>query len=318
MKNIRLISRYFLLSLICCLFVACKYDIYQVFFRGPVVDNRASSITDIEALTVNGDIIRFAIITDLHYGSGKSQGENQLISNLSEGDSLDFIVVLGDVVETGFDEYFEQCEDFIGKLKAKLPNPDLPIYVVLGNHDLYYNGLGRWKQLNFSKNKGASFFRFKTTSSNGTTRSWYFLDTASAVVGTRQMKALSNEMKSDNNPKIVFTHYPIFVDKEFSTPFKLSDPREQARLIDLFDKNKVDMVFSGHWHDGGTISYGYFSEVCCASFVENSVKQSSWFVLTLQETLQEGTTPTLSIEHFKAHGDDISSSTQEYSLQNGR
>ena len=316
MKNIKLISRYFLLSLFCCLFVACKYDIYQVFFRGPVVDDRASSITDIGVLEVDEDgdgAIQFAIITDLHYGSGKNQGENQLINNLSEGDPLDFIVVLGDVVETGFDEYFEQCEDFIDKLKGELSDQDLPIYVVLGNHDLYYNGLGRWKQLKFSENKGASFFRFKTNSNN-TTRSWYFLDTASAVVGTRQMKALSNEMKSDSNPKIVFTHYPIFVDKEFSTPFKLSDPREQARLIDLFDRNKVDMVFSGHWHDGGTISYGYFSEVCCASFVENSVKQSSWFVLTLKE----GTTPTLRIEHFKAHGDDISSSTQEYFLQNGR
>lgn len=189
MKNIRLISRYFLLSLICCLFVACKYDIYQVFFRGPVVDDRASSITDLEAHTVNGDIIKFAIITDLHYGSGKSQGENQLISNLSEGGSLDFIVVLGDVVETGFDEYFEQCEDFIGKLKGELPDQDLPIYVVLGNHDLYYNGLGRWKQLKFSENKGASFFRFKTNSNN-TTRSWYFLDTASAVVGTRDRKSV--------------------------------------------------------------------------------------------------------------------------------
>ena len=46
MKKIRLFS---LISLFCCLFVACKYDIHQLFFRGPAIDERASSITEIQS-----------------------------------------------------------------------------------------------------------------------------------------------------------------------------------------------------------------------------------------------------------------------------
>lgn len=313
MKKIRLFS---LISLFCCLFVACKYDIHQLFFRGPAIDERASSITEIQSPPLHqAGEIRFAIITDLHYGSKKDRGETQVITSLAACMPLDFLVVLGDVVETGFDDYFRECEIFIDRLKRYLDTPSLPVYVVLGNHDLYYNGLERWGKLNFSSNKGATFFRFETT---GTVdgkiypRSWYFLDTASGVVGTSQMAALSDAMKADKNPKIVFTHYPVYIDKGFSTPFKLSDPRERAQMLTLFDKNKVDMIFSGHWHEGGFFNYGRFSELCCESFVENSDKYSNWFVLSLSET-----SDTLHVEHFKVQGSSVSSTSQTYAL-NGR
>lgn len=314
MKNIGFFSRYFFLFLFCCSLVACKYDIYQAFFRGPAIDERASSIIEMESPTLHqkGEI-SFAIITDLHYGSKKDRSETQVIKSLAECKPLDFVVVLGDVVETGFDEYFRECEDFIGRLKGYLETPDLPIYVVLGNHDLYYNGLGRWEKLNFSRNKAATFFRFETTGivdGKSYPRSWYFLDTASGVVGRSQMEALSDAMKADKNPKIVFTHYPVYVDKGFSTPFKLSDPRERAKLLTLFDKNKVDMIFSGHWHEGGSFNYGRFSELCCASFVENSDDQSNWFVLSLSES-----SDSLQVNHYKSQGGNLSASTQMYSLK---
>lgn len=314
MKNSGFFSRYFFLFLICCLLGACKYDIHQAFFRGPAIDDRASSITTIQSPSLHQEgEIRFAIITDLHYGSKKDRSEAQIIKSLAEGKPLDFVVVLGDVVETGFDEYFRECEIFIDRLKGYLETPDLPIYVVLGNHDLYYNGLSRWEKLDFSWNKAATFFRFETTSTvdgKNYPRSWYFLDTASGVVGRRQMLALSDAMKVDPNPKIVFTHYPVYVDKAFSTPFKLSDPRERAQLLTLFDKNKVDMIFSGHWHEGGAFNYGRFSELCCASFVENSDEQSSWFVLSLSES-----SDSLQVDHYKAQGGNLSSSTQMYGLK---
>ena len=314
MKNSGFFSRYFFLFLICCLLGACKYDIHQAFFRGPAIDDRASSITTIQSPSLHQEgEIRFAIITDLHYGSKKDRSEAQIIKSLAEGKPLDFVVVLGDVVETRFDEYFRECEIFIDRLKGYLETPDLPIYVVLGNHDLYYNGLSRWEKLDFSWNKAATFFRFETTSTvdgKNYPRSWYFLDTASGVVGRRQMQALSDAMKADPNPKIVFTHYPVYVDKAFSTPFKLSDPRERAQLLTLFDKNKVDMIFSGHWHEGGAFNYGRFSELCCASFVENSDEQSSWFVLSLSES-----SDSLQVDHYKTQGGNLSSSTQMYGLK---
>ena len=85
MKNIGFFSRYFFLFLFCCSLVACKYDIYQAFFRGPAIDERASSIIEMESPTLHqkGEI-SFAIITDLHYGSKKDRSETQVIKSLAE------------------------------------------------------------------------------------------------------------------------------------------------------------------------------------------------------------------------------------------
>lgn len=315
MKDGKQLIKVILFGLICLVsFVSCKYDIHRFFFRGPRIDDRAASLKEFPPpfAPKNGSI-QFAIITDLHFGSKRDRSEAEVIQSLKDTGPLDFIVLLGDVVETGFDSYFSQCEDFIKRLKGYLGNHELPIYVVLGNHDVYYNGYDRWKKLDFSWNQGESFFRFETKvlDSNGSPylRSWYFLDTASGMVGISQMENLTKAMKSDENPKMVFSHCPIYIDKEFSTPFKLSDPRERATLITLFDKSRVDMVFSGHWHEGGFFDFGKFSELCCASLVENSKEESCWYVLSLDEP-----TKKLSVDCFSAHEGRISSTRRAYSL----
>lgn len=315
MRTGKLLIKVILLGLICLVpFVSCKYDIHRFFFRGPRIDDRAASLKQLPPpfAQKNGSI-QFAIITDLHFGSKRDRSEAELIQSLKNAEPLDFIVLLGDVVETGFDSYFSQCEDFIKRLRGFLGKQDLPVYVVLGNHDLYYDGYDRWQKLDFSWNKGEPFFRFETevfdSAGNSNLRSWYFLDTASGMVGTSQLENLTKAMKSDKNPKMVFSHYPIYIDRDFSTPFKLSDPRERATLVTLFDKNGVDMVFSGHWHEGGFFDFGKFSELCCASLVENSKDESCWYVLALDETTKQ-----LSIERFSVHGGKTSSTLQSYSL----
>lgn len=315
MKNSKLLVCCFFIALLCLLLEACKYDIQRFFFREPVIDSRAEFLKDIQSPFSQGENgnIHFAIITDLHFGREKSHMESEVIQSLKNSEAIDFIVLLGDVVETGSASYFSQCENYINGLKDSLGKQDLPIYLVLGNHDLYNNGFDRWGKLNFSWNREASFFRFQTrvVSNTGHSyfRSWYFLDTASGMVGTKQMASLTAAMKDDENPKIVFSHYPIYIGKNFSTSFKLSDPRERATLINLFDKNKVNMVFSGHWHEGGTFNFGNFSELCCASFVENSKGESSWYLLTLSEE-----DSLLTVKEFMAEGRSISSNTFIYPL----
>lgn len=298
----------------CLWLVSCEYDLQRFFFRDPPPDQRSSELQDVASPPLKGEKLDFMILTDLHFGSDNYMATTELRASLA-GRKLDFIVLLGDVVDTGFEEYFRECEDFIRQLRSWLSLPALPVYVVLGNHDLYQNGYDGWQKLSFNAANGSTFFRFETTISAGGrkfSRSWYFLDTASGILGQSQMNALERAMSSDPNPKIVFTHYPVYADMPFFAYFKLSDDRERARLIFLFDRYGVDMVFSGHWHTGSWFDYGSFSELCCSSFIENSDKTSSWFFLSLDEAQSQ-----LSVERYKAFQGKTASEISMYPLRGG-
>lgn len=312
-SNLFLRIPFLLLLFVGCFFLSsCEYDFHRFFFRGPTPEQRAETLQDISlSPSVAGSKLNFVIITDLHFGSDKHRGESELLDSL-KGRPIDFMVLLGDVVEVGFDKYFEECEQFISRLRSHLSLPDLKIYVVLGNHDLYQNGYDGWQKLSFNAANGSTFFRFKTTveaNGRGYQRSWYFLDTASGLLGQSQMNALKSAMNSDPNPKMVFTHYPVYADMHFFAFFKLSDDRERAQLITLFDRTKVDMVFSGHWHDGSRFDYGNFSELCCSSFIENSSNASSWYFLVLDEEKS-----LLSVEEYKVSGGDMGKTNFNYTL----
>ncbi len=319
-SGIRRYSVATLAALLTCL-ASCKFDVHRLFFRDPPTDSRLASLSVVDAPAIHSaasGLVRFAVIADLHFGSDKSRAERQLLDCLAsrqDSQKLDFVVLLGDVVETGADRYFADCEEFVGRLKKALGS-DVPVYVVLGNHDLYKDGYGRWRNLDFNAAGGASLFRFvtETTAGGGTQRrSWYFLDTASGIVGTRQMEALTEAMQADGNPKLVFTHVPIYIEGEFFPVLKLSDPRERARLITLFDRSRVDMVLSGHWHPGGFFDYGRFSELCCASFVESSDDSSSWYLMSLDEAAGQ-----LEVERFKVRDGSLSSSASSFPLRADR
>lgn len=300
------------------LLASCKYDVHRFFFREPTIDDRAASLRVVAGPGLRpGEGIRLAILADLHFGGGEGRAQEQAVQSLASSGPLDFLVLLGDVVESGFDEYFRQCEDFVGRVRGALSLPHLPVYVVLGNHDVYRSGLARWERLDFAWNCGATFFRFQTDVSKdgeSRSRSWYFLDTAGGVVGASQLEALSEAMAADPNPKIVLTHYPMYMDRAFSTFSTLSNPRERASLISLFDRSAVDMVFSGHWHTDASFDYGSFYEICFSSFVENSGGESSWYVLTLDEGAGR-----LEVERFTVRdGGVLSIGSRTYVLEGGR
>ena len=269
-----------------CIF-SCSYDYQKFFFRGPHVDVRAKEIKKFSSPETTGSQLNFLILTDLHFG-GKKERQEKLFLNSIKNKKIDFILFLGDLVDTGFEDNYEESESFVKKIKSKLLQPDIPFYVLLGNHDLYQDGYDYWKELSFSTNKDASYFYFKTPINSEKTkfRSWYFLDTASGILGYNQLNNFKELVEKDKNPKIVLTHYPIYADMTMFDFFRLSDTRERALLIELCDKHNVDLVFSGHWHSGGRYNFGSFTEFCFKSFCENRDNENQWTYVTLCEDSQ--------------------------------
>lgn len=89
-----------------------------------------------QALSPKNPMVRFGVIADPQYADQKPRGKRYYRESIQKlGDSikdlnersLDFVVTLGDVIDTGY-ESFEKIMPLYGKMKA-------PYRVVLGNHD---------------------------------------------------------------------------------------------------------------------------------------------------------------------------------------
>ena len=104
--------------LVFCLF-SCSYDYQKFFFRGPHVDERAKEIKKFSSPEITGDKVNFVVVTDLHFG-GKKEREEEMFFKSLKNKKIDFILFLGDLVDTGFEDCYLESETFVKKLKSNL------------------------------------------------------------------------------------------------------------------------------------------------------------------------------------------------------
>lgn len=83
-------------------------------------------------------------------------------------------------------------------------------------------------------------------------------------------------MEMDKKSKIVFSHIPLYTSR---TLFGMTDSYERNRLIDLFQRNNVKMVLSGHIHYSEGFSMGDFYQQSISSFLY----QDTFGVLKINE-----------------------------------
>ena len=146
------------------------------------------------------------------------------------------VVLVGDLT-TG------QAEDY-DVFHQHIPNQDsLPSFFIAGNHDLYFNG---WHQ--FYSRFGSSTYFF-TVETNTAKDLFICLDTGGGTLGTRQLSWLSEilqKIRPEYRRCTVFTHNNFFRNRRTSS----TNPQiEELRvLIELFTKNHVEMVITGHDH----------------------------------------------------------------------
>ena len=188
-----------------------------------------------------GDEYTFYVCTDPHINE-TSVNLDQFNAALRNDPDADFGVQLGD------------CTDKIGKLPRYMESieykPDVhkynyPIFTILGNHDLFFDGWGDYKS-----NVGPSVYRFETKSS--TTKDLYLvLDTATGTLGSKQTKWLKNFLTTNRSKYrycVILTHTNIFnTDHSQNTSGNLNFD-ETFELMDFLSKNKVNLVLQGHDH----------------------------------------------------------------------
>ena len=261
------------------LFSAC-YGSWNFWYEGNDVDKRTSELKYLEGDSrfaasgisnlpvrneLNGNSGKYTVlvISDPHFGNKRKKisGEPlfKFLEKLKGTENYPkFMLSLGDSVDIGFEEQYQEYMQFCNTLTT-----EWNISIILnacGNHDVYQNSWDNWAKYCYPH---TSFYKFKTEKI-----SWYCLDTASGTLGMNQYKILMRDIEADPRPKIIFTHYP-FVRFNYNCS-NMAETTERNKLISNFYKNNVICLLGGHNHtqtyddlgypDYGIPSFGYDDE----------------------------------------------------------
>jgi outer membrane protein assembly factor BamB/predicted MPP superfamily phosphohydrolase len=182
---------------------------------------------------------RFALVTDIHIGSGTSVEDlRRTIADLNKDSSLSFVLISGDITEFGSDEE-------LALAKQLLDSIDKPWYIVPGNHDTNWSESGG---NSFRKVFGAETFAF---ASHG----FYFIGTNSGPnmrMGPGQipkenitwMDSVLQHLPDTSMPLVYINHYPQ--DDGLNNWYE---------TIDRLKKHNVQLILCGHGHTNKTYSF---------------------------------------------------------------
>jgi hypothetical protein len=175
----------------------------------------------------------FAVMGDNRDGDAVFQ---KLLSMLSPQQYV-FGINNGDLVAHGF--WFEY--DNYLQLVTKSP---IPIINVIGNHEIPFYG----SRENFKKYIGKTYFSFPYAQSY-----FIFLDNANKKsIQAQQLQWLIQELQKAQNYRyrFVFLHVPLFDPRqgELKKGHSMKNITNAKKLLKLFEKYNVSMVFSSHIH----------------------------------------------------------------------
>lgn len=250
------------------LFGGCRFGLYPACFGEDGPEKRMSDNTELSGsdLPENGVLpgtFSAVAFSDTHFGSPKEYGNTEkfltyLESAFNDADETKrprFLVCLGDIADTGMAEQYDMYNEFVDKVKelaknSALADNNFKVYGMVGNHDLYNWGWNNWRECVYPYK---SCYHFSVGG-----YSFYFEDTANSALGNKQYSDLSKAMTADTNPKVVFSHYPMY--ENGTLIFKMQDSYERSKLVNLYASNKVLHVFGGHAHKDVMNDFGSFSE----------------------------------------------------------
>ena len=229
-----------------CLLAGCSNDLFGLFGSTPV-DERFKERTNFTFLRPEdrtlslGDEYSFLVITDTHIENKYIYGLEKIREVIAADSSIKFVVIVGDITQNGRREDFEQFIEFARTL-------NVPCYPVIGNHDIYFNTWGNWKDL-----IGSTVYRI-----DGGNTTLLMLDSANATFGKNQLDWLENQLQSAGGRVFIFSHVNLFVKSLFSIQ-QFTDTRERNRICAML-RGRADAMFMGHVHrrireDVGGVTY---------------------------------------------------------------
>lgn len=272
-----------LASLLCASSVSCVASFADFFDESSDVEGRvkeSQAMTVVQpspATTPASSPFSFLVVGDPHFGASFAAGQDVLDafsalagSKDANGNPYAFVLYLGDDADGGLTTQFEAFASWAGSMQNSSPAP-MQWYSAVGNHDLYNGGWPAFKQY-----IGPSFYRLSAGA-----YSIYVVDSGQGTLGDYQIDELASEFASDPKPKIVVSHYAVYAAEDVLYYYRLSNPREVARLLDLFARSNVKLILAGHWHYLVHESIGPMDEWLVESLTVTDAGKTHCFSVTL-------------------------------------
>ena len=202
-----------------------------------------------------GNDYKFIIVTDTHMEDGADFGLRRLPEAVNKHGAK-FAVNIGDITQHGTAHDVDMFIDIADSL-------GVPFYPTIGNHDIYFGTWPVWRDKIGSTNYRIDITEKDEEENEKIHTSLFFLDSANAFLGRKQLDWLEFEFKKELPANVfVFTHAAFF-----TTGIKmqqLTDTRERARVAHIL-KNKADIMFMGHSHqrainEAGNVRYVTFED----------------------------------------------------------
>ncbi|PLX06297.1 MAG: hypothetical protein C0596_17650 [Marinilabiliales bacterium] len=234
------ILKYFVIVLIIISMFSCGYDAdFSGFIRSTDrVEKRFeqsmqwNAENPYQTLYVLNENYKLLINSDSHLGGY----ENFSITKrrFIDDDYLAMVLV-GDIV-TGKEEDYLKFNDSISEIIK-------PVFSIVGNHDLYFDG---WK--NFYKYLGSSTYYF--TVETPTAKDLYIcLDSGGGTYGKSQidwLEQLLDESRSDYRYCTILSHVNMLRTRRTSSANPMTE--EVVYLLNMFTEYNIDYVINGHDH----------------------------------------------------------------------
>ncbi len=229
-----MIFRFNLLFLLLWLFLSCDYiDPVNAFFssspnsRFEDGKNRPDPLPPEYIDTSN---FKFLVISDTHYYKKQPRYFGRMKAFIKQKD-VDFIVHLGDITQSGRKKQFDLfSEDFFSL--------HMPLYPVIGNHDLYNDGYNHFLDFFGKTNYFLSIGE----------ATLIFLDTANGCLGNLQKIWFEQILEADKD-RMVFVFAHIGPDGGgVQKPTEMPYPEDVYYFYHINERWGTDIFSAGHLH----------------------------------------------------------------------
>ena len=191
--------------------------------------------------------------SDSHYSERDSiisQGVNDRLYKYITAERNDpqaiFAIHAGDMVNESGEAGFRMTQEALN-FNADTQAKNDPCFLVIGNHDVYFNCADHFKQYFHT-----STYTVTVKTVGGFQDLYIFLDSGNGTHGARQLEWLEEQLshREDYRHCFVISHNWLFrTSYNYTTTPAANLPQdEQYAFMDLMSRSNVEMVIMGHFH----------------------------------------------------------------------
>ena len=224
------------------------------------------------SLAFAAEPFRFVLFTDLHISPTNHQPTEDLqnaVNDVNAMKNIDFVIVAGDVTESGDNESLLIVKKVLQKLH-------ITYCIIPGNHETKWSESGATDfqrifgddKFSFA-HKGCQFIGFNTGP---------IIKMGDGHIAPQDINWMKNVLKKTGKsiPIFVITHYPL----------QTGDVDNWFSMTDVLRKYNIQAIFGGHYHRNALLSYDGLPGIVFRSTLRDKESVGGYSILSVSDSIQ--------------------------------